>query len=102
MDMIFCHGCGKEIHRTASACPTCGAPNANAPSNSDAAASKKMVVWSYILAIVVPIVGIITGIVLVIKKRVGHGIGSIVLSILMMSFWAGFMPAFTAALHHAG
>jgi uncharacterized membrane protein YvbJ len=89
MDMIFCHGCGKEIHRTASACPTCGAPNANAPSNSDAAASKKMV-------------GIITGIVLVIKKRVGHGIGSIVLSILMMSFWAGFMPAFTAALHHAG
>lgn len=25
-DMIFCHGCGKEIHETAPSCPNCGAP----------------------------------------------------------------------------
>ena len=25
MAMVFCRGCGKEIHETASACPHCGA-----------------------------------------------------------------------------
>jgi TM2 domain-containing membrane protein YozV len=24
--MVFCRGCGKEIHETAAACPHCGAP----------------------------------------------------------------------------
>ena len=24
--MIFCRGCGKEIHETATACPHCGKP----------------------------------------------------------------------------
>lgn len=24
--MIFCHGCGKQIHETAPTCPHCGAP----------------------------------------------------------------------------
>ena len=26
MSMIFCRGCGKEIHESAPACPHCGAP----------------------------------------------------------------------------
>lgn len=26
MSMIFCRGCGKEIHETAKTCPSCGAP----------------------------------------------------------------------------
>ena len=26
MAMVFCRGCGKEIHETASTCPQCGAP----------------------------------------------------------------------------
>ena len=25
MGMVFCHGCGKEIHETAVTCPSCGA-----------------------------------------------------------------------------
>jgi hypothetical protein len=24
--MVFCHGCGKEIHESAPTCPLCGAP----------------------------------------------------------------------------
>ena len=24
-DMVFCRGCGKEIHKTATSCPHCGA-----------------------------------------------------------------------------
>lgn len=26
MSMVFCRGCGKEIHETAPTCPNCGAP----------------------------------------------------------------------------
>jgi len=29
--MVFCRGCGKEIHSTAPTCPTCGAPQAVPP-----------------------------------------------------------------------
>lgn len=28
MSLVFCRACGKEIHESAPACPTCGAPNA--------------------------------------------------------------------------
>ena len=28
--MIYCHACGKEMHESARACPSCGAPNARA------------------------------------------------------------------------
>ena len=31
MSMIFCRGCGKEIHETASTCPHCGAPQGITP-----------------------------------------------------------------------
>ena len=34
--MIFCRGCGAQIHETAPACPKCGAPNAPVPSSSGA------------------------------------------------------------------
>jgi uncharacterized membrane protein YhaH (DUF805 family) len=26
VDMIYCHGCGKQLHKTAPSCPGCGAP----------------------------------------------------------------------------
>lgn len=29
--MIYCPSCGKEMHESARACPSCGAPNQNAP-----------------------------------------------------------------------
>lgn len=28
--MVFCHGCGKQIHETAPSCPGCGAIQSNA------------------------------------------------------------------------
>ena len=42
MTMIFCRGCGKEIHETAPICPHCGAPQQVAPTfNASAAPSLK-------------------------------------------------------------
>ena len=34
MGMVFCRGCGKEIHETAPTCPNCGAPQDATPINS--------------------------------------------------------------------
>lgn len=54
MGMVFCRGCGKEIHDSAPTCPQCGAtqgaPNANGKISSDAKAmlsyeSKKKSGW---------------------------------------------------------
>lgn len=41
MDMIFCRGCGKEIHESAPTCPLCGAPQ------SSASSQKQMSLSSY-------------------------------------------------------
>jgi TM2 domain-containing membrane protein YozV len=38
-DMKFCSGCGKPVHKTATACPTCGARQAGASSKSKIAAA---------------------------------------------------------------
>lgn len=38
MAMVFCTGCGKEIHETAVACPQCGAPAKVQGNNSGSAA----------------------------------------------------------------
>ncbi|MEI8157795.1 MAG: TM2 domain-containing protein [Burkholderiales bacterium] len=35
MSMVFCRGCGKEIHETASACPHCGAQQNSKKDTSD-------------------------------------------------------------------
>lgn len=33
-EMVFCRGCGKEIHKDATSCPNCGAPQRTASSKS--------------------------------------------------------------------
>jgi hypothetical protein len=38
MAMVFCRGCGKQIHETAPACPSCGAPQVVAPAPGAGAA----------------------------------------------------------------
>lgn len=41
MSMVFCRGCGKEIHETAVTCPHCGAPQ---KTSGNAAESRMLVV----------------------------------------------------------
>lgn len=35
MPMVFCRGCGKEIHNSAPLCPHCGAPQTHIASNTN-------------------------------------------------------------------
>ncbi|WEN14695.1 NINE protein [Rhodanobacter sp. AS-Z3] len=46
MGMVFCRGCGKEIHSTAVTCPQCGAPQGNVVPQS---ASSKRILPAFLL-----------------------------------------------------
>lgn len=45
MDMAFCHGCGKEIHKTAPGCPGCGAPQQISKAAHAGASEKPFMQW---------------------------------------------------------
>jgi hypothetical protein len=65
-----------------------------------------LVVCGYVTAVVVPVVGFVLGIILLVKGRVAHGVGVVLLSVFMTFFWAGFIPAFEAGFkqgysHHS-
>ena len=47
MAMIFCRGCGKEIHESAPACPHCGAPNAVVPASGSVVVPEGVKGWSW-------------------------------------------------------
>ena len=90
---MFCRACATEMHESALACPKCGA-TVNAPA---AELSSSMRTWGWILAFVFPLGGIIIGIVALTRRAVGTGIAMIIVSLLMLSFWSAFWPAFAAA-----
>ena len=47
MAMVFCRGCGKEIHESAPVCPHCGAPNAVVPATGAAGIPDGVKGWSW-------------------------------------------------------
>lgn len=88
---MFCKNCGNEIVSTAVICPKCGSPTG--VSNENPATSKSLITWGWVSAFLFPIVGIILGIVNIVKAQIGHGIGQIAVSIFMWAFWYGFVSA---------
>ena len=48
MAMVFCRGCGKEIHDSAPACPSCGAIQIQ-PSGPAASASDRRILPAFLL-----------------------------------------------------
>ena len=44
MTMVYCKGCGKEVHDSAVTCPSCGAQQATNPSSNPNASPKKRLV----------------------------------------------------------
>lgn len=92
--MVFCRGCGSEIHESASACPKCGAAQVQKQE-----VTRNALIGAYVLAAVIPIAGVIMGIYLAFKGKLLHAVLVVVVSILMISFWAGFWPAFEHSLN---
>lgn len=52
MKMVFCRGCGKNIHDTAPACPHCGAPQLPAEAPAAARNLAKLVGWAAVWTLV--------------------------------------------------
>lgn len=94
---MFCSACGEKIADKAVICPKCGVATEN--NGNQKAMGKGLIIGSYVGAVLMPIVGMILGIYLLIKKQVGHGIGALVLSVFMFYFWSGFLQAFSRHIH---
>lgn len=90
---MFCPYCGKNVLSSAVVCVGCGSPL-----KQSSTAGGGIVAWAYILAFLMPIIGFILGIVLLVRGRVGHGIGALVLSFFSCYFWVGFMAGLAGSL----
>ncbi|MDH2918647.1 MAG: hypothetical protein PXX73_05585 [Sideroxydans sp.] len=69
MGMIFCRGCGKEIHESATACPHCGAPQVSTIGKENEGkpwSTGRMMLYG-IFSFLLPLIGVIAGIVGLIK-----------------------------------
>lgn len=82
-DMVYCRGCGRQLHTSAVACPACGARQGSA---SDAI-PPWVLIAGYISAFIMPLIGIGFGIYALTKKWHGHGAGMIGASIACWIFW---------------
>ena len=94
---MFCKACGNEVLNTAVICPKCGSATDGETPGSPAA--KSLITWGWVTAILFPIIGVILGIVITVKKNYGHGIGIIVTSLCSWIFWASFWVGFLSALN---
>ena len=52
MGMVFCRGCGKEIHETAPICPHCGAPQAIPTAVDSTRSVGKLIGWAIVWTLV--------------------------------------------------
>jgi len=56
--MVFCRGCGKEIHETAPACPSCGALQNGLPQPESRRGVGKLIGWGFVWTCVLWVVAI--------------------------------------------
>ena len=88
--MAFCKACGTEVLDTAIVCVKCGSPLTN---DSAVTAWSTNRMWGYgVLAFLIPIVGIVLGIIGLTKepRRLQGGI-LLIVSIFAIGFWKGLM-----------
>ena len=88
---MFCKVCGQELVGTAVICIKCGSP---IQGSSNVTHDRKFIMWGWVTAFILPLLGIILGIYNTVKGEVSHGIGQVVVSIGMWAFWSGFFSAF--------
>lgn len=55
MSMVYCRGCGKQLHESAPVCPACGAPQTSASAFS---ASKKRILPAALLCFFLGFLGV--------------------------------------------
>lgn len=85
---MYCSSCGTELVSEAVICPKCGSPTPKfKQNNSDI--TTNIIVASYIVGGLIPVIGWIMAIYLLVKGKIGHAIGVGALSICMAFIWIG-------------
>jgi len=95
----FCRSCGAQLNAQAVVCVQCGVatgvatPNIGAPAAAQPQASggiSGLDIAGYILAVIIPLVGFILGIVSAVKHKgqgTNHGVFIIIVSVVAFIFW---------------
>lgn len=79
---MFCKKCGSEYSEDAVYCNKCGLPT---ESSASAPVSDGLLIAGYLCAFIIPLIGLILGIIVTSKGSTGHGI-AIIISTLLMCF----------------
>ncbi|HEV2964955.1 MAG TPA: NINE protein [Candidatus Angelobacter sp.] len=58
MAMVFCRGCGREIHDSAITCPSCGAPQSVRTSQLPVSATDKRILPAFLLCFFLGFLGV--------------------------------------------
>ncbi len=110
-----CPLCGEDVALLAKKCKHCGeildptlrelqevkrdikAATMGAPASAtleSPQAAKSLTIWGWVSAVVFPFAGIVLGVINIVKGRIGHGVGQIIVSLIMFSFWPAFIEGF--------
>lgn len=84
MGMVYCRGCAKEIHESATTCPHCGAIQNPVQVQNSGEVSLAILIIGYICTFLFPIVAIGIGIYVLVKGKIGHGIAMLGLSLFFV------------------
>lgn len=93
---MICKKCGKEFDNSAIACPECGAPVKPR--------GKTVSIWAVVMAVIIPIVGFILGIIAIVKGAkyktkcaLIMGICAIVIAIVVQIIYAVYVQPMLGA-----
>lgn len=85
---MFCKYCGTEINESAVVCTNCGIKTDNYEEKKPKLSVKIWhIVGSFILAIVMPFLGMICGLYLIWKEKTTTGAGVLVVSLICLLFY---------------
>lgn len=79
---MYCKSCGSQVRNDAYVCVKCGVKT-----GGSSEMSSSLIATSYILAFLLPIIGVVMAIVAAAKGEVKHLFGILVVSILSWIFW---------------
>ena len=93
---MFCRSCGEEIPNDAVVCVKCGratgVPIWPAPAVKSGESSGLMIA-GFITGVVIPLVGLIIGVILLAKSKIGAGFGVIIVSVLSWLLWIAILAS---------
>lgn len=94
----YCVGCGTIISQLARMCPKCGSSQGLLQMEEDSKVKSSTIWVSYIVTSLFPIAGLVYCIYFLMKNRVEHAVGNIIIAVFSSIFWSAFFESFFKSL----